>query len=182
MLEDLKIFARDCAESLGISEQEVFDTLGMEPIDPPENYGYGNTPKNSISITRTGGDGVHYGVVGDLNADSPVILTIPMAWENVIVGENLLEFLCLGCCTSYFWLEQLVYDYNWTVNLIQQASDVYYGKMAASDYSDGTYLSIDDPVFTALRRWFDLKPWQDVDKRLKELQALYADKLVVEEI
>lgn len=179
-LGDLKDFALGYAQSAGLSELDVFDELGFYLVDPPKRYDYPSTPVNSITFGQTGGDGVHYGFVGEVGPESPIVMTVPMAFgrENTIVGENLYEFLCLGCCTSYFWLEQLKYGYEGTVALLQEAADIFYGKVDGSDASDD--ISVNHPVFKALREQLNLRPWEKVQERLGELNARYADRLVVE--
>jgi len=89
--------------------------IGLHLQRPLSNAGYNFTPTNSSTFAGTGGDGVHFGLLhinGEVSDDSPVVMTVPMMFEeaNVVLGENLLEFLRLGCQVGYFDLEQLVYD------------------------------------------------------------------------
>lgn len=103
----------------------VFDPVGLILIRPLEKWGYDSTPVNSQSFAHTGGDGVHFGLIDlgvGISEDSPVVMTVPMAAnpKNVILGENLFDFLCLGCESGYFMLEQLSYDWAFTVGSIAQ--------------------------------------------------------------
>ncbi|GGE95217.1 hypothetical protein [Hymenobacter cavernae] len=89
------------------------DYCGLEPIMPPENYSYFCTPVNTISFARTGGNGVHFGILNGVGEEAcgPVIMTVPMASvNNIVVAETLEEFLGIGCRNGWFVLEQLAYN------------------------------------------------------------------------
>ena len=83
--------------------------LGLLLLDPPENFGYLQTPRNSIAFSHFGVDGIHLSCLTEqdsLDADAPVVLTIPNAVlidmpPNYIVEKDLYEFLCLGYTHGY---------------------------------------------------------------------------------
>ncbi|OON70093.1 hypothetical protein [Hymenobacter sp. CRA2] len=88
------------------------DYCGLIPIRPLENWAYACTPVNSLSFARTGGNGVHFGILEarDVTATGPVVMTVPMPGVNIVVAETLDEFFGIGCWAGWFGLEQLVYD------------------------------------------------------------------------
>lgn len=47
-------------------------------------------------------------------------MTVPCLWNegNLIVGEDMQDFLGLGCQTGYFCLEQLLYQRRATIDRI----------------------------------------------------------------
>jgi hypothetical protein len=49
---------------------------------------------------------------GSIRERSPVVITIPAAFpgQNLIVGESLFDFLCLGTYRGYFCPGELAYD------------------------------------------------------------------------
>jgi hypothetical protein len=80
--------------------------IGLFLHDRPKHAGYRQTPTNSITFASIGVDGIHFGSITDgdtLDPDSPIVITIPMAFDNpnYIVGESLYDFLCLGCRHGY---------------------------------------------------------------------------------
>lgn len=71
-----------------------------------------STPRNCKTFGDTGGDGVHFSFLvqnGKIGEHSPVVMTVPCAAANIVVGENLLDFLCLSSRRGCFGLEQLAY-------------------------------------------------------------------------
>lgn len=131
---------------------------------------YRSTPANSATFASTGGDGVHYGLLFGREmkeADPPVVMTVPMNFDlpNVIVGENLSEFLALGCRTGYFSLEQLVYESAGTI-LDLQSGD-YYSDMPKEEIE----------MLSLIATEFDLSPWKAPADRLEELRSKYHSKL-----
>lgn len=164
---------REAAKS-GTAADAVFDKLGLTLQHPLENYGYYNTPINSSSFATTGGDGVHYSLLhidGEVRENSPVVMTVPMMFEegNLILGENLLEFLALGCRTGYFNLENLIYQQEETIRLLD--AGVREGSAAAWEYKE--------PLLTSLIEEFDLKPWPEHERRLGQLQEKYAGLILL---
>jgi hypothetical protein len=151
----------------GIKPTEVLDPIGLILYADPYTEGYNSTPTNSLTFAETGGDGVHYGILELPDVDpaaSPVVMTVPTMFDrpNAIVGSNLQEFLCLGCHTGYFWLEQLVYNTEGTLELLKHPEPVDDEKAQLLDL---------------LQKEFDLKPWVHVEKRFYELQQAYTPLL-----
>jgi hypothetical protein len=157
--------------------EHIFDPIGLILRRTPKNFGYWATPVNSVSFATTGGNGVHYGLLtadGGISDDSPVVMTVPMMFDkpNIIVGRSLLEFLCLGCSTGYFVLEQLAYDKVDTMELIQHPRRLFedsYGK----GFSTHKSFQREKHLLEALIKDFDLRPWDRLEEQLDELQERY---------
>lgn len=147
------------ADALG-----VFDCASVGLLLEPREHsaGYESTPTNTDTFAYTGGDGVHYGflLLADRAADAlPVVMTVPMASANIIVGATFFEFLRLGCRNGYFSLEQLSYDWDGTVAHLQSIHEI-------PEHDEKGYLR-------AINERFGLTPWPDVAGCLAELQRLY---------
>jgi hypothetical protein len=123
---------------------------------------YECTPTNTITFACTGGDGVHFGLLLRDNTPGPVVMTVPMNFDNanVIVGGDLREFLSLGCCTGFFGLEQLTYDRRDAIEWIAAAE---------SPEVDGA-----DELLRRLRASLALRPWASIERRLSELDVDFA--------
>jgi hypothetical protein len=70
------------------------------------------TPVNSRTFARTGGDGTHFSLLildGRITSKSPVVMTVPPDGMTLVVGESLLDFLCLGCARGFFALQEFLY-------------------------------------------------------------------------
>ncbi|MCA0456752.1 MAG: hypothetical protein LCI00_22455 [Chloroflexi bacterium] len=167
---------REAAES-GIPVYRLFDRIYLHLDRPLTTWKYSCTPINSSTFASTGGDGVHFGLLdidGEVRDESPVCMTSPMSasesQDNIIVGSNLHEFLCLGSEFGFFHLENLPsfkrYDDGFRFSqpnewVVQESCEYF----------------MTDPEFqyqlNLLRTEFDLKPWTDVAGRLNELQRLY---------
>lgn len=146
----------------------VFEPVGLQ-LDPELiRWDYYPTPLNSITFATTCGDGVHFGFVkldGLPDGSEPIVMTLPATdyvESNLIVGENLHEFLCLGCQFGYFELEQLVYDREDTLARLERPDP----PDAKADY-----------LLSLLRTEFDLKPWTNFGERLDALNAKYLSLL-----
>ena len=160
LLTGLYDWNRDCWEPYarfitGLTLLDVGDYDGTVLYDPAM------TPTNTVTFACTGGDDVHFGLLrrsGMFGDDSPVVMTVPMAGDsaldaNFIVGATLHEFLCIGCTHGYFRLETLAYDWF-------------------KEFLDELKTDPEDPeAYAAFRDRFDLKPWQNVEGRLAELEV-----------
>ena len=120
LLEKLWSIAEIEANKTGADFSFVLDPIGLILRRPIERERYEATPVNSLAFATTGGDGVHFSLMhleGELGDLSPVVMTVPMNFgqENLIVGSDMKEFLCLGCRVGYFFLEQLTYHKSKTI-------------------------------------------------------------------
>ncbi|MEM7016382.1 MAG: hypothetical protein AAF512_03460 [Pseudomonadota bacterium] len=128
---------------------------------------YNSTPKNCLCFASTGGDGVHFSILKGFEPDdSPVVMTVPMCFdnENMIIAESMKEFLDLGCRYGYFCLEQLCYDFESTVLDIEEHS------ARDLEYQDLILLSEE----------FDLSPLSGIGERIKHLNEKYMNSLQIE--
>ena len=155
--------AERLSRRLEASPESVFEPIGLILQVPPERWDYFCTPLNSLTFASTGGDGVHFGfMLIDGRAPAPILMTVPMADEkNYVVGESLFEFLCLGVRRGYFYLEQLAYGREAAIMMLDEGA---IGEAAV----DETYL------LNALRTEFGLRPWPEIEGRLRELEQRYA--------
>jgi hypothetical protein len=154
------------AESIAKKRQDpsdVFANIGLFLHKSPP-HPYDSTPKGSITFASTGGDGVHYGLLRIGDEAMPVVMTVPMNFDNLhmIVGEDIVDFLSLGCRVGYFSLEQLTYDYQQSIDWLESHSD--YGEALATD---------ERRLLHVLCEEFGLLPWKGVDKKLQRLNAKY---------
>ncbi len=144
--------------------------------------GYSCSPTNAPWFARTGGDGVHFRFLeigGEIREESPVIMTVPMQFDepNYVVAENLLDFLALGCRSTYD-LEELAYDKGRMIEFLKHPEK-------GLSFEDGDYDF--DPILEPfpeqriLIEEFNLKPWKNVEERLEYLREKYLHLLVVEE-
>jgi len=154
----------------------TFEGIGLILCVPPRIGQYESTPKNSLSFARTGGDGVHFSFVlqgTEYTEDSPIVMTVPMAFGgpcNAIVGENLRDFLALGCVAGYFALEQLLY--NDRHEFIRELE---------AGRADRDHGAKQRQLLLSIKRAFGLSPWKSVASRLAELEQRYASQLIVVE-
>ncbi|MBA3868398.1 MAG: hypothetical protein H0X30_04535 [Anaerolineae bacterium] len=173
LLQQLWELAEREGQKMGLPAFYAFERIGlrMETLAPSEP-GYEATPINTTVFASTGGDGDHFGLLhidSEVQESSPIVMTIPMDFVNIIVGGNLYEFLCLGYDYGYFALCDLAYKFRndviklpspdtWVPDCLEDCADYY----AEAE----TYLPV-------LRRELNLKPWPTVESRLNELQRLY---------
>ncbi|WP_426336471.1 hypothetical protein ACN9MY_28335 [Pseudoduganella sp. R-31] len=130
--------------------EELYDE-GLRVDESPMPGGYDSSPKGYLAFASTGGDGVHFSVPD--GAAGPVIMTVPMAFDNpnFVVGSDIKEFLSLGSAYGYFSLEQLAYNWERTVEAIAAAQEP-------------------SAALQKLSERFDLRPWLSVGVRLRELE------------
>lgn len=158
----------------GKNPAAIFDCSGVGLILEARLCRAGNssTPINSLTFAHTGGDGVHFGflmLAERMPDEMPVVMTVPMSdIGNIVVGENFLEFLRLGCRNGYFSLEQLAYDPTEWIERIQGQS------VFTSEDTDG--------LLRAISERFGLEPWRSVGDRLAELQSMYGPRIELESV
>jgi hypothetical protein len=148
-----------------------FDYAGIIP-EENENARYDSSPINATVFARTGGDGVHYSILEISENIQPVIMTVPMNFGdsmneyNLIIGENLNEFLSIGYYNGWFPIEQLCYDNKWAIE--------FYSK----ENQDDDYQKDGDFQFVKkLREKLNYKHVVLDNDRLKELETKYFKEL-----
>lgn len=168
----LKSFAATLAERWTCSADVVLDPIGLNLHEELGNIDYFCTPLNTVTFASTGGDGVHFGLLSEEDSSAaPVVMTVPCADSNakkcnLVLGESLFEFLCLGVNRGFFSLEQLAYDREKTIKL-------YSSRLFLKDEYDAQ----EQELLNALKTEFGLQPWPEIDGRLRELERQYLPKL-----
>ena len=122
------------------------------------NNFYRDTPANVGVFAWTGGDLEHFcllAIDGVICEDSPVIYTRPMAYENVVVGSDLIDFLRLGMHTGF-------------TELLWNGFERHAAGHFAADVSD-----VQRSLLEILAKEFSLTPWKpDGGKRIRDLQRI----------
>ncbi len=180
LLEKLWSIAEIEAKRIGSDFYYVFDPIGLILRRPVVRENYQATPDNSLAFATTGGDGVHYSLLdmggegGDL---SPVIMTVPMNFgqENLIVGSDLNEFLCLGCQVGYFFLEQLTYDESDTIHWLTRPDKWF--EALSQDPETASGVNRMKYLLNLLCEGLNLKAWEEFVPRLNYLQGKYSSLL-----
>jgi hypothetical protein len=155
--------------------------VGLMLIDPPERNWCEDTPNNGRIFATTGGDWVHFCLLelaGRPLEESPVVMVLPFNSDApcLVVGETLHEFLSLGCVIGYFFLEQLVYRFNATLEYLFDYDAFIqdcYSHQKPPD-SDVPRLAAERALLASLSREFGLSPWADLRSRLDTLQRKWA--------
>jgi hypothetical protein len=175
LLQELVAFHDEIAARTGCDD--ALDDIGLLLDDEP--YRYDMTPRNAAPFVTTGGNGCHYSLLmlEDRPPEHyPIVLTVPMALHedksryNHIVGEDLGEFLNLGCYFGYFALEGLAFDNLHGETIL----DLGNAHPLGDEWPERLEL------LAELRQRFDLKPWPDVAGRLRQLKKQYYDLLDVD--
>ncbi len=113
-VEALLLAVDELSARTGSSRGNFLLGYGLALHDRLERWTYSSTPLNSVTFASTGGDGVHFGLLGTAQTttrDGPVIMTVPMASRaNHVVAGSVSEFLALGSVHGWFMLEQLAYQ------------------------------------------------------------------------
>ena len=100
-----KVFDESVDEVRNEFPDLYFDYSGLIPVKD-ETFRYSSSPINTEVFANTGGDGVHYSILEISEKVQPVVMTVPMNFGpsmksyNLILGENLNEFLSLGFYSS----------------------------------------------------------------------------------
>jgi hypothetical protein len=177
-----KLYSLAEKEAQNEDATDIFEPIGLILMRPLMNGGYYCTPTNSSMFAHTGGDGVHFSflhVDGNVTDTSPIVMTVPLGHsENVFVGANLFEFLCLGCQHGYFDLQELGYNFG----KYPKESPVNYRDQYLEHRSPGILderLDRRQYLLKLLTVEFSLKPWNNIQQRLDELQKLYLPLVIL---
>ncbi|MFO0882749.1 MAG: hypothetical protein U0894_00935 [Pirellulales bacterium] len=142
---------------------EGLGAIGLFLHDPPKNAGYRLTPANSVTFASIGVDGIHFGSITDgdvIDPMSPVVITIPMAFEapNYIVGQSLYDFLCLGCRHGYSNLGNLHLNFEATIDYYQNPPNDFYDERSSD-------------ILQCMTDELSLASWPDVRGHFDDLQS-----------
>jgi hypothetical protein len=137
---------------------------------------------NSMTFAKTGGDGVHFSLLplkGEISNPSPVVMTVPMNYgsENLIVGSDLQDFLCLGCDVGYNFLELLTYSDSKSDAIYWLNHPEEWFTSLLSDSDNSASIDYKRNLLRILRSEFDLKPWDNIEDNLQSLEDKYLSLL-----
>lgn len=176
LLQELSDFNDQIAARSGRHREEAMNDIGLllrEHACPSDM-----TPRSVIEFASTGMDGSHYSLLplrGQWPDRYPVVLTIPMALHddktlyNHIVGEDVREFLNIGCYYGFLALDGLAFDSD-RDQLIRDLGKAHLGDEWPEKLA----------LLAELRHRFDLKLWPDVAGRLRQLKEQYFHLLDVD--
>jgi hypothetical protein len=166
------------------NDAATLSDIGLILLQPPEHAWCDDTPKNGHIFAHTGGDRVHFcllEVAGQLTEESPVVMVVPCNPDEprLVVGDTLRDFLALGCTIGYFFLEQLVYDFDETIGyLFDYNAFMRYnypgGKPPKEDLED---LAAHQALLAALSREFGLGPWLNARAKFDALQKKWSSQI-----
>lgn len=163
---------------LNMIPSDVFSDLGLYLVEPVfESWGYSETPTNAMTFAFTGVDGDHFSFLchdGQLTSPCPIVMTVPMASKenwNLIVGEDLLDFLRLGYQAHFAAIPALAYSQTEREEFITRLTNrtpMWQGE-AQDDHSviAQKYLS------GVLEVEFGLHPWDGIEAKLDNLAGKY---------
>lgn len=163
-INNLWSWAERKAMERGCSLWELLNTIDLGPPND-EWTDYWCTPINAKPFAVTCFGGAHYATLEADDGTTPVVLVVPDSfdWPCLIVGESMHEFLCLGCEHGYGSITQLTYQPRDTTQRLQSPPE--------------NMNKHKSELLSCLRREFDLRPWNQVGRRLDELQQLYVEQL-----
>ena len=156
----------------------VFEPIGLILRRPLKKELYESSPKHARTFAVTGGNGVHFSLLqvnGEITDLSPVVMTVPMNFgnENLIVGQDLEDFLSLGCQVGYSFLELLTYgdSRNEAIYWLTDPDDWF--ESHKGELGGGEKIGEMKILLGLIRSEIGLSPWEDVEKRLKSLNETY---------
>jgi hypothetical protein len=157
----------------------VFDPIGLLLQWPLKYGGYQTSPANSRMFAETGGDGVHFSFLATddrIDEHTPIVMTVPcnLGIPNVVVGENLLDFLHLGSRFGFFDLEELTYQPD---KVIAAYLDENWRGSERCQFGKGLVYDVDErkrALMRSMQAEFNLTPWKDISGRLAHLQSRYS--------
>ena len=159
-----------------------FGSLGLRLFRELEHYEYWCTPTNTLTFACTGGDGVHFSFLvrdAKITAESPIVITRPMEYgePNVIGGESLFDFLCLGYFRGYFALEAMPSESAFAAFESADWQPKAEWEFALGLGVDANKRKLLDFLTTEL----GLSPWKDLKRKFADLQNRYMPLLEMPE-
>ncbi|MBD2090063.1 hypothetical protein H6F67_09380 [Microcoleus sp. FACHB-1515] len=169
--EQLWAIANREAQPISETFNEAFVSIGLRLEIPTKPKGYYCTPLNVKTFAGTGCDGVHFSFLEMDDrplSNSPVIMTVPTNFhgqQNVIIGENLYDFLCLGCRAGYSVLE----EFSWSNGQLEPIRSNQY-----ADYLDQQQINL----IEILNQELSLEPWSSLEDKIISLNSTYLSHLI----
>ncbi|MEL7312894.1 MAG: hypothetical protein AAFN07_15365 [Pseudomonadota bacterium] len=145
------------------------DTLdGDYLVDPPEDdYGYFNTPANSLTFLAMGVDGVHTAMLkldGAVRRESPVIYVSPTDGAWTILAPTFIDFLSDGCAVPPRKIGELLDTVDSDPAILM--------RFLQSNF-DGTRLQEEDRIKRLNAQFLDLVEKKD---EYKEMEASWGNR------
>ncbi len=143
---------------------------GLEPYSVSN---YSSTPINAIPFATTGGNGTHFSILRLSECVCPIIITCPMncgnspSEDNIIIAENLKEFLSIGYYNGWFSLEQLFYNKSGTIEYFKSEDK-------SSDFINSGAKSL----INIINAHYNLSHGPLSENRLNELKTMYESILI----
>ena len=172
-LEDLKIILgklahETCTENPNLPFRD-YGCIGFNGLYLDDStFRYDTTPINTHVFATTCGEGVHFSLLEITDKIQPIIMTVPcnsgnsIKDNNIIIAENLNEFLSLGFYNGWGYLEQVCYDKEWAISF------------HSKEDTDPDYQNSIDFIFTKkIRNTFGINHQPLLLERLKELEEKY---------
>jgi hypothetical protein len=148
----------------------------VNPLLTPSYGDYYCTPLNTLCFAHTGGDGTHFSflaVDGKVNEQSPVVVTVPTTIEypNVILGENLVDFLNLGFHLGYFGMA--IFG-DGPFEVLDRFTSGTWKATEPHHFWNGLHITDDQrPVMDFLIKRMGLRPWKRPKTKFRALQRRY---------
>lgn len=154
--------------------------LGLNLLEHPNSFKYDQTPRNTLTFSHFGWDGIHLGCLPtghSLDENEPVVITIPMAGlidkpTSYVLGANLYEFLCLGMNNGFGSLCSLHMAYSETLAFLESPTNLT-GYNSFGEAYIAHYTSVRESLVQA----FDLVPPRNLSVRFEELCAVHYKRL-----
>ncbi|MBS1952568.1 MAG: hypothetical protein JST89_00135 [Cyanobacteria bacterium SZAS-4] len=153
----------------------ALDAIGLLLHEVPfENH----RCENCLQFAGTGGDFITYNYWLEqpfLSQTAPIIMHIPIPDTKIVVGENLYDFLCLGCELGYFYLSNYAFSPNDFLNMYQHpeaAWKKFEEEELESLESDELSLARKRQLLTLLTEKFELHPWNNIGDKMLKLQEI----------
>lgn len=146
--------------------RDALGTIGLNLV-PLQPGGYWCTPRNSLAFAFPDTRGNHFSLVtvdGRVDEGSPVVLTLPCGGDGprqIIVGENLHDFLCLGSRGGYQLLDALAHTTR------------YLRPQAGNGDAESETAQRTAQILSLLTAEFSLRPWKTVHQKLDRLYEQY---------
>lgn len=169
-------------EPTAYDQSSALDPIGLLLYQKPLPNEY-PAPGNGIAFGGTGGDFVTFcylEVPQTALEDCPIIMVVPVNPDNrtIVVGENLHDFLCLGSELGYFFLEQYSYSPETFFELYGDSEKTWRRfekeELEFDCEPDGKRAVRNKKrLLERLRNEFQLHGWNDLEKRMQNLQEKY---------
>lgn len=171
--------ADKAARKLPTSSLPGFAAIGLSVFSSLRRFDYWCTPTNVLSFATTGGDGNHFSFIlkdNTVSEHSPVVMTSPSDYDepNLIVGESLFHFLCLGYHCGFSPIESFPSKESMRLCASARQNQKKGAPLFSLDENERRILDF-------LIQKLQLSPWRNVEGEIQRLQAEYRPLLKLPE-